>query len=350
MKKIIVLLYSLIHFVVDLGCCILVTNLISKKIGGTYTYFWGAIIYNFCGFVLQLPIGIIGDKLNKNALLSSLGCLLVALAYAIPNFEILACIVAGLGNSLFHVGGGIDVLNISNKKASLSGIFVATGAMGVFLGTKSSSFGFDKYYIIISVLVLSAISLIWLYTKIKDKVSNLEMGIPNLSKNEIIAVVCLIFTVCVRSYVGMILAFAWKSKFILAIISILAVMFGKMLGGIIGDKIGFKKISVISLGLSAILFIFAFNNAVLGILAILFFNMTMPITLTALSNMMNNNKGMAFGLLTVALFVGSVPVFFEYTNLFTPIGLFSITIISAIILYIGIDKYYIFTEKSGNDI
>ena len=350
MKKKIVILYSIIHFIVDLGCCILVANLISKKIGGTYTYFWGVIIYNFCGFVLQLPVGIIADKLNKNALVSSLGCMLVALAYTIPNFEIIACIVAGLGNSLFHVGGGIDVLNISDKRASLSGIFVSTGAMGIFLGTKSGSAGFDKYYIIVCALIISALLLLWLYTKIKDKVSNLEISIPNLSKNEIIAVLCLIFTVCVRSYVGMILSFEWKSSFTLALLSIFAVIFGKMFGGIIGDKIGFKKVSIISLGLSSILFIFAFNNAVLGILAILFFNMTMPITLTALSNMMNNNKGMAFGLLTVALFIGSVPTFFGYTDLFNPIGLFTITIISAIILYVGIDKYYKFTEKSRNDL
>ena len=95
-------------------------------------------------------------------------------------------------------------------------------------------------------------------------------------------------------------------------IILFAVVFGKMLGGIIGDKIGFTKISLISLIVSAFLFIFAFNNSILGILAILFFNMTMPITLTALSNILFNNKGMAFGLLTLELFIGAIPVFFGY--------------------------------------
>lgn len=346
MKKQIVLIYSVIHFIVDLACCILVTNIISQKIGGTISYFLGVIIYNFCGFALQLPIGVVADKVNKNAIISGIGCLFVAIAYGFSHFGIISCIIAGIGNSLFHVGGGIDVLNISDKKATLSGIFVSTGAMGIFLGTKSGPAGFDKYYIIIGALIISFILLLWLYTKIKDKVSNLEVLIPHLTSNEIIAIICLIFTVCVRSYVGMILAFDWKSNFVLALAAIFAVVFGKMLGGIIGDKIGFKKISIISLCVSAILFVFAFDNSALGILAILFFNMTMPITLTALSNMMINNKGMAFGLLTVALFIGSIPTFFGYTNLaFTPLGLFAITIVSAIVLYIGIDKYNKYEER-----
>ena len=220
--------------------------------------------------------------------------------------------------------------------------------MGIFLGSKSLASGFDKFYIIIIILLLSAVLLIWLYNKIKDKVVNKEIIVPKLSFNELIAIICLMITVCIRSYVGLILAFEWKSNLILAICSILAVILGKMLGGIIGDKIGFKNISIISLTVSAILFLFAFSNSILGIFAILLFNMTMPITLSALSNILNNNKGMAFGLLTFALFIGSVPKFFGIGNIFTPIGLFSITLISAIILYIGIVTYNKYMEKNSN--
>ena len=235
------------------------------------------------------------------------------------------------------------------QKATPSGIFVSTGAMGIFLGSKSASVGFNKYYILIIVLLLSAILLFWLYNQIKniDMMKNKIVIIPTINRNEIIAIICLITTVIIRGYVGLILAFEWKSKFILAFISTFAVVFGKMLGGIIGDKIGFIKISLLSLLVSAILFIFAFNNSILGILAILFFNMTMPITLIALSNILFNNKGLAFGLLTFALFIGAVPVFFGYTKIiFTPIGLCITSLISAIILYIGIKKYNLILEKN----
>ena len=68
--------------------------------------------------------------------------------------------------------------------------------------------------------------------------------------------------------------------------------------------------------------------------------MTMPITLICLSNLLNNNKGMAFGLLTFALFIGYIPVFFGYSKiLFNPLGLLIITLISAVVLIYGIINY-----------
>ena len=346
MNKKIVGIYSLIHFIVDLACAVLVKDIVTQKLGLGIDLFLAVIIYNFFAFAMQLPIGIIADKINKNALCSALGCVIVAFAFAFSDFGIVACLIAGIGNSLFHVGGGIDVLNISNKKATPSGIFVATGAMGLFLGGKSASIGFNQYYIVIAILLISALLLVWLYNKIKDKVINEEVEIPKIDKIKIIAITCLMLTVVIRGYVGLILSFEWKADFVVALISIFAVVFGKMLGGIIGDKIGLNKTSLISLILSAILFIFAFDNSVIGILAILFFNMTMPITLIALSNMLNKNKGMAFGLLTFALFIGSVPALLGYKNMiFNPIGLCSVSIISAIALYIGIKEYNKVMEK-----
>ena len=338
MKIKIVGIYSVIHFIVDLSCSILVSNLVTKKMGLDTNLFVAILTYNFFAFAMQLPIGIIADKINKNAICSAVGCLLVAVSYGFSSLGVISCIIAGIGNAMFHVGGGIDVLNISDKKATLSGIFVSTGAMGIFLGGKSVAIEFNKYYIIILILLISSGLLFWLYSKIKGKIDNAEIKKIKLNKNEWIAIICIFITVCIRSCVGMILTFSWKSSFVFAFLSILSVVFGKMLGGIIGDKIGFEKISI-SLFISAVCFIFAFNNPIMGMIAILLFNMTMPITLIGLSNIFDNNKGFAFGLLTLALFVGAVPTFIGCNQLFTPIGLFTITLISSIILYIAL-RYY----------
>ena len=343
MIKKIVSIYSIIHFIVDLSCAILVSNLVTQKMGAGTNLFIAILIYNFFAFAMQLPIGILADKINKNAICSAIGCILVAIAFGFANYGIISCLIAGIGNAMFHVGGGIDVLNISNKKATLSGIFVSTGAMGIFLGGKSASIGFDKYYIVILILLVSALSLLWLYNQIKNSINNSKIKAINLTKNEWIAIICIFITVCIRSYVGMILAFTWKSKFIFSLLSIFGVVLGKMLGGIIGDKIGFDKISI-SLLISAICFIFSFTNPIIGIIAILLFNMTMPITLICLSNIFDNNKGLSFGLLTLALFVGAVPTFVGYNQGFTKIGLFIITLISSIILYVAL-RYYNKTEK-----
>ena len=338
MNKRIVGIYSIIHFIVDLSCAILVSNLITQKIGLGTNLFIGILTYNFFAFAMQLPIGIIADKTNKNAICSAIACLLVAIAFVLSDLGIISCLIAGIGNAMFHIGGGIDVLNISNKRATLSGIFVSTGAMGIFLGGKSASIGFNRYDIVIFILLVSSISLFRLYNQINGKVRNSEIKTIELGKYEWIAIICIFITVCIRSYVGMILAFSWKSSSVFALLAILGVVLGKMLGGIIGDKIGFEKISM-SLLISAICFVFSFTNPIIGIIAILLFNMTMPITLICLSNILDNNKGLAFGLLTLALFVGAVPTFIGYNQLFTKIGLFIITLISSIIIYIALIYY-----------
>ena len=235
MIKKIVSVYSIIHFVVDLSCAVLVSNLVTQKMGAGTNLFIAILIYNFFAFAMQLPIGILADKMNKNAICSAIGCILVAIAFGFANYGIMSCLIAGIGNAMFHVGGGIDVLNISNKKATLSGIFVSTGAIGIFLGGKSASIGFDKYYTVIFILLLSAASLFWLYKQIKNMegIKNENVIIPKLNTTEIIAITCLIITVIIRGYVGLILAFEWKNSFILALISIFVVVFGKMIGGII---------------------------------------------------------------------------------------------------------------------
>lgn len=343
MKKFsIVGIYSIIHCIIDMACAMLIAGIITPVITGTNSLVIAIILYNLFAFAFQLPFGILADKINKNAIVSVIGCLFVIIAYFINSFAIVACIMAGIGNALFHIGGGIDVLNISEKKATLPGIYVATGAMGLYIGSKITYLGFNEFYIIIILLTISIVALLWLYKQVKQKykINNEEPKFESISNKKQIVMYCLLITICIRGYLGLILNFEWKSSFAIGLVCVTAVVLGKILGGILGDKFGWRKISTLSLIISAILFIFAFDNSICGILAILLFNMTMPITLTALSNMFNNNKGMAFGLTTLALFIGAIPVLFGYTNfLFNNIALFITTILSSLILYAGLKKY-----------
>lgn len=343
MKKLsIVGIYSIIHCIVDMSCAMLIAGILTPTITGTHNLMVSIILYNFFAFAFQLPFGILADKINKNAFISAIGCLLIIIGYLLNFSAILACIIVGIGNALFHVGGGIDVLNIAERKATLPGIYVATGALGLYIGSNTIVLGFDKFYLMIVILIISILALLWLYKQVKQKykINNKEPKIETISNKKQIIMYCLLITICIRGYLGLILNFEWKSNFIIGLICVLAVVLGKIFGGILGDKFSWRKVSTLSLIISAILFIFAFNNIVCGIIAILLFNMTMPITLTALSNVFNNNKGMAFGLTTLALFIGAVPVLFGYDDfLFNQIGLFIMTVISAIVLYIGLKKY-----------
>lgn len=333
--------YSLIHLIVDMCCLILVLGKVVPITSTATDVMLAIILYNMFGFAFQLPFGVIADRLNKNAYVSAIGCAILAIAFAVFKLPFISCILAGIGNALFHVGGGIDVLNISKSKATLPGIYVATGALGLYLGQKFLSFFVANLYIPIIMLALSTLGLCVLYKKAKNswKIENNSFDITFNSKT-ISIIALLLTTVCIRGYAGMILKFDWKSNALFGLFAVLAVIFGKMLGGIVGDKLGWKKTALISLGVATVLFNFAFSNWILGVIAILLFNMTMPITLTALSNTFNDAKGFAFGLTTLALFIGSIPALLEVDlGLFNPIGLTVLTIMSLVSLILGLVVY-----------
>ncbi|MBO4697230.1 MAG: hypothetical protein J5643_08135 [Lachnospiraceae bacterium] len=337
--------YSLMHALVDMSCAVLFTGVLTNS---GYAAGYGAfavLAYDFFAFVLQFPFGMIADRLNRNALVSALGCVLVGAAFAFRMCAFPACIVAGIGNALFHVGGGVDVLNVSEGKASLSGVYVSTGAMGLYLGIQ----WYHKAYLIpclAGALAAGTVLLVWLFRKIrrdyqvKNAACERIFELPELTSEQHLIVVCLLLTVCVRSCLGMVMGFTWKSGFYTGLAAVAAVVLGKACGGIIGDRLGWKKTSVTSLVIAAVLFYPAFDNMICGLFALFFFNMTMPITLTAMANLFPKRMGAAFGVTSAALFVGAVPVFLGYGGMiFQRPVLIGTTLASAAVLFCGLWYY-----------
>ena len=210
MKKFTVVgIYSVLHCIVDLACAMLITGILTPVVSEPMILWIGVFLYNMFAFAFQLPFGIIADKLNKNSIISALGCAFVILGYVANSIPILACTLAGIGNALFHVGGGIDVLNISDKKAALPGIYVATGALGLYIGMQTTYLGFNKFYLIVLILVLSILALIWLYKQAKTKyfINNEEPNFKEMTSIKNIIMYSLLFTICMRGYLGLILSF-----------------------------------------------------------------------------------------------------------------------------------------------
>ncbi len=334
--------YSLIHFAVDFSSIAVLTGVVMPVVADKAELVLCMLVYNAIAFAFQLPIGVLGDLLNKNALLSAFGCLLVGVSCFVPNI-ILVCVAAGLGNACFHIGGGIDILNISNKKATLPGIYVAPGALGLFLAVLVVKKGFNKFYLLAVLMFFCAAVLYNLYFAVKTK-WNVQNTIPDSAGKtdgkKLVMALLLLTTVFLRSYTGTMLNYSFKAQMSMAVLFVFGVVLGKALGGIIADKIGWLKTCVITLTLAAVLFAFSFRNAAAALLAVLLFNMTMPITLTALANSLKFGKGFAFGLTTFALFAGLLSLIFGLkTALFSVSGLFGITILSCMILSVGLKLY-----------
>lgn len=351
-------IYALVHMAVDLSCAFLVYTYV---LGGEQWYSW-LLLYNFCAFALQMPIGAAADRLDRNSCVAVGGCagVLAGLLLGIAGFPAGAAVVAGIGNACFHVGGGIDVLNHSERRAAPLGIFVAPGALGIFLGTMFGRAGTEAAVWIGGLLILSAVVIraaagrekLWL----SSGNAPFSFSVPSSSVSSgrtLMAAACFLAAVILRSYSGMIQNFPWKetlagSGFILAG----AVVLGKMAGGVLADKWGIQRTAFRSMCAAAVGFLCLVYPAA-GILAVFFWNMSMPLTLWAVSKVFPGAKGFGFGLLTFGLFVGFCPAWlggssvggpvqsgirFMAGNASSPVGMALMAVVSLLLLGWGLKQ------------
>ncbi len=330
-------LYSIAHFFVDFISAYYVFSLL----GGGES-FELLLLYNFCAFALQMPLGIILDRLGRNTYFAATGIILAFFSIILKSSPVLMCIALGLGNALFHIGAGRDVLCLSRGKLSALGIFVSPGALGLFCGTMAATKWIFAEAILFAALfiivILLFVDVITAFDDSKAKqLSKLHMEKikPFLS---FLFLLCLFVVVIIRSYVGMTLAFPWKSEGNFALYCVLALALGKAAGGILADRFGLRRVTVISLCLAAILFAF-YKTPAFGLIAVFLFNMTMPITLGAVVRLLPKSPGFGFGLLTFGLFIGALPLLLGLElSLAMPLGAVIASLVSAILLYWGIRR------------
>lgn len=322
---------SCVHFLVDFSCALV---LFSRFYGADH-WALALLFYNFCAFALQLPMGILADHFGKANRFSALGCVLVATGFVLPDLMSTA-IVIGIGNGLFHVGGGCEVMHATPDHASLLGVFVAPGAIGLYLGTLLGKR--TAMFSIPVALALTACALVCLLLSPKNVASDVVFAEGKQQPFILRLIAAALFLVVVlRSLSGMLQNFGWKSG-VLAFFAVLCTAGGKALGGILADRFGFRLTTVLSLGVGGALFLLS-NHAIAGLAAILLFNMTMPLTLFALSARFPSHKGATFGLLTLALFVGFLPQYLGVLpGLESRFALCAIALISLVLLFPCVER------------
>lgn len=374
------LIYSILHMFVD-GLCAFSLLAAYKDINMGISVF---LVYNFCAFVLQMPFGVVLDGLMnrydkkwagnnlKNAHVSNKNAAnenainIIAGEYLIPYHFALAGIILviigayispiifGIGNALFHVGGGVDTIREDfnyNKKGMELGIFVAPGALGLFLGGQLAATDLInegglgtlwQLYAAIGTVMIALILVLYLLIKKDMQIavsdnngiiqrvrtenktsvdsssndSSTKKYSDSIAIQDLIMISCCFIVVVLRSYAGLGISMPWKTSFTLVLAGVLAVVVGKMAGGILAACFGVKRIVIISLITAAIGYVFS-DAAIPGIIALFVFNMTMPVTLYMLVDGYRDFPGFFFGVLTVALFIGYLPV---YSGVVLPVG------------------------------
>lgn len=333
----IISIFGIAHAFVDAACIAALFSILpSSGADRSQVLFQSILVYNVIAFSTQPVLGILADNHKKPGFWAVAGILLVAASTLLLQAPLWAAVFAGLGNALFHIGGGITSLNLARGRAALPGIFVAPGALGVAAGLWIGKSGyFTAWPFILLLAVFAAIILMLPSTQpaVLRKFSH------NLKWFETV-ILLLLVSVAIRSLVGMSLVFPWKSDPLLLAALTMAVVLGKALGGILGDRFGWIAVAVSGLVLSAPMLAFFPQIPVVAIAGIFLFNLSMPITLIGVAGMLPANHGFAFGLTTLALIIGAGPAFTPLHELTKPPWIiFAAILVSIAALYGGLRLY-----------
>lgn len=308
----------------------------------------GFLLYNAIAFGLQPFIGYFCD-IKKLIPIALIGCFILVAGLLLFFLPWASLVICAAGNACFHVGGGIDSLVNAGGRMWRSGVFVSSGAIGVMLGTLTGKSGYLSLVLPVILLIISITSMIF-FKRIENKYENmhyanktgLRFNITSKGKPISLILILCFSAVLIRSYAGSIIPVGWKTTTALTLLPAFGAFVGKAAGGFLADWFGAKNVGFLSLAASVPLLYFGYNDPVLCTTGILLFNMTMPITLCAIGDMLPRTPGFAFGLTTLWLLCGSIPTFFFAV----PYELVT-TILSILILVSAICIFVSTNNKTG---
>ena len=176
--------------------------------------------------------------------------------------------------------------------------------------------------VLYSYLMIPFIYLANTYKNTNKKANCKEFNYINKNINPTLIILLAVFVVIVRGYVGYGIPTSWNKTIPQLILFYVIMGIGKALGGILSDAIGIRKVAVISTIVSIPFLCFGDNIMIVSIIGIMMFSMTMAITLAVLVSVLKKAPGLAFGLTTIGLFLGTAPIFFiKITSFALNIGL-----------------------------
>lgn len=335
--------YAILHFLVDGLCAFAMFGTFSVR----ENWYLNVLLYNFCAFALQMPMGVVLDTLNRRKCerkyepsfgFAAVGVMLTCLG------AVTHPVILGIGNALFHLGGGVGTIHEDEAKGWKGrglGVFVAPGALGLYLGTLLAKGEVIRMLPVLIVIGLVAVCCLgWCcYLMLSQKKVPVTMAQANIEKDGLLLLLGCLVVVILRSYIGMAVGFSWKTTVLAGTIAVLAVVFGKVAGGFAAAWAGIRRTVVVSLLLAAVCYMLS-ENMLAGILALFLFNMTMPITLYLLVQKLKGLAGFSFGLLTFGLFIGFLPTYLGMELLVDDRVLGAVgSLLSLVILWLCVKRY-----------
>lgn len=305
-------LYFYIHFVTEVICFFV----LGRYAGSSINLWVIMLTYDMLAFVPQAFIGYVSDRFKKIPF-GVIGLLLLALSvflFAYVKNPFVSLIVMCLGNCCTHVNGAEVTLRASGGKLSHSAIFVAGGSFGVITGKILADTAMPLWPLAaLAILAVPLAVLAQFYISAAQEKSEVPCKPFNYSKKAACAaavILLTVFIVAVRGYMGYGIPTSWKKTLWQTALLFVTMGIGKAAGGIFADIFGARKTALVS-SVAALPFLMLGDRyIVVSLIGVMLFSMTMSITLGILVSVMPQSPGLAFGLTTTGLFIGTVPIFF----------------------------------------
>ena len=326
--------YGFIHFSVEVASFYFLFSRLSAD-----PLWWAlALLFDALAFLPQSFFGILTDR-NPQVNLGVLGGVLMLTALVLP-WDIPALVLLSLGNGMIHISGAQHTLRGTEGKITPNAVFVGAGSFGVITGQLLGGLA-GRYFLLLPVaLMLGSIGAMHL-THQKDRLENTEGRFCISAKKPLGAVVMLaLLSVIVRGYAAYAIPTEWNKTVLQSICLFVCMGLGKTAGGVLCDKIGCRRVSIISLLGGLPFLLFGNELMALSLIGVALFSMTMPVTVAILASAFPKRPGFAFGLTTVGLFLGSAPAFF-----LRPQSLLAHQIVVVVLTAIALPAILICTQK-----
>lgn len=295
------LLLTILHPLID-ACSVTVL------VAGGFTW-ERTVVYNALAFALQCPLGFWLDShprfLRSGFAVSIVMTLLGVMACAVGMDGWLPLLSACIGNALFHLCAGKSVLDGFGGKGGPVGLFISTGALGLFAGMKLAADCVLCCCICFGVPVAAFGFWVWLKNGFA-----VSLPVP-LSVRDSAGWLLLggLFALVVwRSWAGLSASeMTSAAGFAFACMGAVVTWAGKVAGGYLGDRFGrWETVGVSVAGSAALCFLCSPLQAVAWLALLFVAQLATGPVLSQMYEKSGKAGGSAFGLNCLALFTGSL--------------------------------------------
>ena len=315
-------LFTILHPLVD-ACSVTVL-----VVGGMS---WQRVLaYNALAFALQFPLGVALDarpRFVKGTFVASLALTLAGVALCACGCvgdgalgttrptEWAALALACVGNALFHLSAGKAVLDAHEGKGGPIGLFISTGALGLFAGMKLAG-GYGLWCCLgfgAALMVAGAVAIRRRRGRAEarpspNSLSSLSSPVSRPHLPFVLILAALFALVTWRSWAGLLAGGMTNAAGLgFALAGAAVTWAGKAAGGYLGDRFGRWIVTAASVvGSLSLCFICRPEQAALWLALLFVAQLATGPVLSLMHDKSGGASGTAFGLNGLALFMGSL--------------------------------------------